>query len=265
MSVIKSKRTLSPIEYAYHYTRIYEYMQARLSRISKRKQKWLSDPIVIIMNTIYDHIAQMNNSYFKYGINEKPVQDQSTQVIEEILSLQKPLIAWWNVDNYPERKMEYMSILLNREIELLEGHGGLPKNDCNRIFFFKWNKINKVEFLKNMAELHRFIYTKTIQLPATIRETNGNMMMDLADTALFLLLDANRKYPTNKEICKERIKEFSVALQCIKEMQMPIISLFIESRYSERVMVEWSTLLNNEIKLLTGLLKSETEKLSTFE
>lgn len=117
MSVIKSKRTLSPIEYTYHFTRTYEYMRERLSRISKRKRKWLSDPIVIIMNTIYDHIAQMNNSYFKYGINEKPVQDQSKQVIEEILSLQKPLIAWWNVDNYPERKMEYMSILL-REKEL---------------------------------------------------------------------------------------------------------------------------------------------------
>lgn len=117
MSVIKSKRTLSPIEYTYHFTRTYEYMRERLSRISKRKRRWLSDPIIIIMNTIYDNILQMNNSNFKYGIKEKSVQDQSTQVIEEILSLQKPLIAWWNIDSYPERKMEYMSILL-REKEL---------------------------------------------------------------------------------------------------------------------------------------------------
>lgn len=105
MSVLAANRTLSKHEYVRAFMKLYDYTEEKLSKTAKRKQKWLCSPIAAIMNDAYRDVMSINNEYLHYGIKAIDKPEQAKKVAEKLESLQKPLLALWNVDRYSERRM----------------------------------------------------------------------------------------------------------------------------------------------------------------
>lgn len=260
MSVLKTERSLSKYEYVYSFIRLYNYTEDRLARIPKRKAKYLATPISEIMNDIFDDITQINNQYFQYGIKLKTKQEQAQQVIDKLVSLQMPLLTLWNIEGYKENTMITWVRMIEEEISYLSNMGGLSVDNSNRMFILDHKAISEMDFLNNMAEIQKFIYSKVISLPESCTRTNGMLLVHLVDKAFYHLAEANRFVPRNKCMYENRKKHIEIAFDRINKMQIPTISIFLQMKYSEKIMKEWSGLINREMKLLNGLKKSDAKR-----
>lgn len=260
MSVIKSKREISKYQYAYHFMRLYDYTEEKLSKMAKRKYRWLGSPIAEKMNGMRDEIMQIFDQYYESG---KSLQEQCYSVIMGLLSLQKPLIALWNVEGYTVRRMEKWKFLIETEINYLADHGGIRKRD-GYMFILDYEAINRLDCMRNMSQLHKMIYTKTISLPSYCRETKGSYLMQIADTALYHMARGNRKIPETKEEYEARKKDFSRALNCIRSMEQPIFAVFNLMNYSNETMEEIAGLITETENLLKGLMDSDEERFAAL-
>lgn len=265
MSVVRSKRTLSKSEYAMFFTKVYKKICEHLSRVPKRKQRYLCEPISCIANELHRMIMMLFDRYYKYEIKEKNKYEQAETVIYKIHSLQKPLLALWNIERTETDRMINLVEMLNKEIEYIAGYGDIPIENLSYMYILDYKAINKMEFIKTMSKLHRMIYQKMLHLPANNRNMNGTLLMRLADDALYHVCEANRNYPTCKEIYNKRIEHLSIALSEIKSMQVPIFSVFNLAYYSNNTMLEISALLDTEIRLLKGLIESDKKRFANLK
>lgn len=264
MSVLKSQRTLSRHEYVHTFEKLYKYTQERISKVSKRKYNWLCMPIINNMNSIYNHVMQINNEYFCYGIKLMDRKDQANLVINELKDLQKPLLALWNIEKYETKKMAIWSDMINEEIKYLSRLGGLQEGEVKHIFILDYKAVQEADFIRVMCELHKLIYSKTISLPDMARSTNGTLLMNLADEALYRVCHANRFVPTNKKMVENRKEDLSIAYDCIRQMQQPMISIFNIMNYSENTMIEMASKLDSELRLLKGVLQSDKKRFAIY-
>lgn len=264
MSVLASKRTLSRHEYVNTFLKLYQFTTKRMSKIAKRKYRWLGEPIVRIMNDTYKLIMQTNNDFFEYGIKMISDKERTELLINSLLSLQKPLLALWNIDNYKTRTMVCWIEFINKEIYYISLLGGYSKKEVESMFILDYETIKNVEFINTMSKLHKMIYSKTISLNESIRRTNGTLLMNLSDEAFYRVCHANLFIPKNKKMYVERQKDISIALECLRQMQQPMASLFLLMNYSENVMKEMAYLLNREMKLLKGVMKSDAIRFSSL-
>lgn len=260
MSVIKSKREISKYEYAYRFIKLYDHTEEKLSKMAKRKYRWLGSPISEKMNGMRDEIMQIFDQYYDGG---KSQQEQCFSVIKGLLSLQKPLLALWNVEGYTERRMQKWISLIEMEINLLADHGGIRKRD-GYMFILDYEAINRLDCMRNMSQLHKMIYTKSISLPACCRETKGSYLMQLADAALYHMARGNRKIPETNEEYENRKKDFSRAMNCIRSMEQPMFAVFNLMNYSNETMEEIAGLITETGKLLKGLMDSDEERFAAL-
>lgn len=265
MSVLVPNRTLSRTEYAFKFVQLYDYLTQKLSHVPKRKQRWLCDPIINILNRTEYKVMQISDQYFNYGIKLKDKPSQGEEVINDLLSLQKPLLALWNIEKFEMKKMAYCCFLIDKEIELITKMSGLPEMNGMSMFILDYDTINKVEYLKNMCKLHKTVYEKAIHLPRSVRESKGTLLMSLADEALFCVCRANLEYPTSAEILQRRTECLSTALNCIKQMQLPFLSIYNVMHYSEDTMKDIADMLSTEFKLLNGVLKSDKQRFADLK
>lgn len=266
MSVIKSKRNLSNIQYIMDFRNLYDYTTRQLYKIPKRKQRWLGEPIINRMNKIESLLMEMSNEYFVYGINTKNKQERAKTIIKQFMKLQKPLIALWNIERYEQDEMIRWCELINDLIRNVAASHCLPYNDEIRyMFILDYSSIKRTEFMRNMSELHRLIYTHCISMPRNFRDTKGLRLMELADNALFYLSRANIHIPKTKSQYENRRKDISTALECINEMQIPLFSVFNGLHYKNETMEQFAKMISYELKLLKGLLKSDEVRFSDIQ
>ena len=260
MSVLVSNRTLSRTEYAFKFVQLYDYSIQKLSHVPKRKQRWLCETIIEILNKTEYEIMQISDQYFNYGIKLKDRASQAEEVIRDLLALQKPLLALWNIENYETKKMVHWCSLIDDEIKLIIRMSGLPAVNGKFMFILDYDAINKAEYVSNMCKLHKTIYGKAINLPNSVRVSKGYKLMSLADEALFCVCLASLNYPTDAETLKFRTEQLSTALNCVKQMQLPFFAIYNVMHYSEETMKEISEMLSTEFKLLNGVLKSDKQR-----
>jgi len=264
MSVIKSKRTQSQTEYAMNFVKMYEMVCEHISKVPKRKQKYLCIPIINIINEIHSLIYRIFDRYYKYGIRANSVRMQSEIIIEKINSLQMPLLALWNIEHTDIDKMIRLIEMLNTEIRYIAVYGGIPEEDMVYMYIFDYKAVDKMEFLKTMSALHKVVYQKAIHLPAFCRNSKGSLLISSVDSALWHVCEANRNFPINQEIYQKRTEHLSTAISILKSMQVPLFSIFNLAHYNNKTMLEITTLLDTEIRLLTGLIKSDKERFSNL-
>lgn len=260
MSVHVSERNLSKTEHIRQFLSFYDFSEKELSEIPKRKRRWIAEPIMHIINDIYEDFFSINNSYFNYGIKEKDNQEQVNEVIRKFKKLNDELFVMWNVQ---KSDMEYMAKWADRMeniIDLLLKISCIKRDRVRYVEIIDYSVLNKAEFLNNMCELHRFIYRKTISINSKLRESKGSELMRLADLALVCLFRANIHIPNTKEEYLERKKNVATAFNCVNNMQLPITSLFLEMHYGEKTMLQWASLVDTQLKLLHGLQKSDEKR-----
>lgn len=260
MSVLVSKRTLSRHEYVNTFLELYKFTEEKLSKIAKRKYRWIAEPIANQMNEIYNLITQANNDYFCYGIKLLDKPEQSKLIIGKLIDLQKPLFALWNIEDYETRKMVNWVNYINKEIMYLLRLGCISHDERLKVFILDYKAMNEAEFIRTMSKLHKIIYSKTISLKESLRSTKGVLLMNLADEAFYRVCHANLYFPINRKMYENRKEDMSIAIDCLKQMQQPLAALFNIMNYSENTMNEIAKLLDKEMTLLEAVYKSDIKR-----
>ena len=260
MSVLKSKRGISNLEFENTFSELYRFSSIHTSKVSKRKKKWLCVNIDKNMNRLYRNIMDINDLYFKAKADKNSyISETVLSSIEIIKDLNKHLAVFWNIQEYSIDTMARWAWYLRKEIFLLS------KVVCNDgigfdIYILDWNAINRAAFLKNMSELHRYTHSKVINARNDFDDTDGCLLISLVNDAFYELILANAKIPKTKEEYEIRRDHISKAITYLKEMNRPMLFYFNMMEYSERIMVEWSELLVNELKMLISLQNSDKER-----
>lgn len=264
MAVHKSKRNISRFEFEHTFTKFYDYSCSRTSTIAKRRRKWLGYKIENIMNTAFDYIMQTSIRISRRGY---PLMTK-TELLQRALSLlgdlQKALWVLWNVDVYPMKRMIRWSVFANDAIKMLkyeiQKDDAAFASDVEEIMILDWEKIRKVAFLDNMSKLHRFTHGKAIHAQNKYDGSTTSILIDLVDEAFYQIICANAKIPKTQQEYKRRQDRLNKAIICLREMNRPLLSYFNTQHYSENVMREWSDMLQQEIKMLIALQKSDKSR-----
>ena len=240
--------------------KLYDYTEERLSKMAKRKYRWLGEPIATKMNRIRDEIMQIFDAYYVTDVSRK---DRCTKAIRDLLSLQKPLLALWNVEHYKTDRMIKWASMIDREINLLARTAGF-RVEGQYMFILDYGAIEKLECMKSASTLHKIIYSKMISIPTTPRNTKGSYLMDMADEMLYRISEGNRNIPKTKEEYEKREKNFSRALNCLKSMESPLMSVFNLMNYSDESMEQIAGLVTETAKLLRGIMDSDEKRFSNL-
>lgn len=266
MSVLASKRTLSRHEYVRTFMELYNYTVQKLSKVPKRKYKFICKPISDAMNGIYNSIMEANNDYFHYGIKLLDKNERTKQIINQIIGLQKQLLVLWNIEKYETKTMVRWIDLIDEEIYYIAKLGGLnPVKGKQYMYIIDYNSVHKAEFLSTMRDLHRFAYTKIIPTNSIFRDTRGILILELVDEAWYRVTHANR-YPvkTAKQYAGRK-EDIEIAMNCLKELEQPMLALFNYMGYSETKMQQWANLITKEQKLLKGLQISDKKRFENLK
>lgn len=240
--------------------KLYDYTEERLSKMAKRKYRWLAEPIATKMNRIRDEIMQIFDEYLYDG---KTKEEKCMKAARDLLSLQKDLLALWNIEHYTMDRMIKWVSMIDREINLLAIHGNF-KTEGRHMYILDYEAVEKLAAMKSMSALHKMIYSKAIPLPATPRSTKGSYLMGLADEALYRISEGNRNIPKTREEYEQRKKDFSRAMNCLKSMENPLMAIFNLMNYSNETMEKIASLVTETEKLLKGLMESDERRFANI-
>lgn len=264
MSVLRSKRKIAKTEFENTFSNLYQYSVSHTSHIPKRRRKWLCVNIDDTMNILYRNLMDINDTYFR--TKDEHYTYIKTTVIESIKhlnSLEKSLMVLWNVQEYEIKAMSQWVIKIRQEVDLLN-YMHDDKNITCEISILDRQAINNAIFLRNMSVLHRYTHGKVVNASTKYNSTHASLLISLVDDAFYELICANKKFPTNKLECEERKNHISNAIKFLKEMNRPMLFYFNIMDYSEKIMIEWSELLADELKMLIALQKSDKKRFCNF-
>lgn len=179
--------------------------------------------------------------------------------VQQLVSLQKPLLAAWNLLGIEEESTARWADMINREIALIWGVTKWKETQPMIIALPK-RKMEKLEFLKTMAELHRFTYMKIGHAPTHCKDTISDRIADFVNTALCEIVLANHKIPETKAEANERAAHIQSAIDSLNGLQRPLLALWLIQDYSENEMDEWAGLIDKELRLLEGLKTADAER-----
>lgn len=264
MAVLRSKRKVAKTEFENTFSSLYKFSMNRTSDIPKRRKKWLCKNIDQEMNRTYRDVMEINTFYTRdKELKAKHTDNLTERSILRLSNLEKPLMVLWNVQKTKTRTMSTWVDLICREINLLnlmrENEVSVPK-----MAILDWRAINEMNFLKNMSELHRYTHGKVINACSDYDDTQGALLIELVNDAFYYLMIANVRIPTTQKEYLERKSNISKSMSCLKELNRQMLFYFNLMQYSERIMLEWSEMLIQEIKMLTGLQKSDKERFGSL-
>ena len=174
MSILKNKRTLSPLEYERRYMELYDYMTDRLNRLPRRYQAILGGPMREELGRIYDEVISISDMYVEgsKAAERKKLCRAAVKDLEKFGAWVYLLWVLSDGDNgikpIEPRQRDYMAGLINRELRLLAGVGSVE--GVTEMRSFKKSDIEKLDALKKLHELNGLIYPKIIRIPLAERD-----------------------------------------------------------------------------------------------
>lgn len=264
MSVLKRKRRISDNEYDNTFKELYHYSREQTSKISRRRQPWISYAIDDLMNKIMLSLTDVYTGYYPKGTKEEAAKSKYKFAIENLLKLEPLLDVLCCVECYSTQKMEHWCELINKEIIVLNMKFDEPITE-GRVEAIKWNTVNDVEFMKSMKILVRKTYSQIIKAPHKFDKTVSSLLGNNISNAWVLLLRANKKIPETKSEYERRRKNISNAISCLKKAQSGFEAFIAYTDMSEKTISEWVELLVSEIKMLYGLQKSDKDRFGNLK
>lgn len=260
MSVLRSKRKTAYTEYLHNMAVICRYTKERLNPVPARYRKF-------ICPKVYEPCSRGYTAAILANEQRNTDEGKARRVallesaLKEMLKLQKPLIAAWNILGTEYESAGRWADIINREIGLLVGAMRNGKELPNMIVTLpRKEKIARLAFLKTMCDLHKYTYGKIGHAPNGCKDFISMKIAEFADAALCAVILANSKIPETKADAKRREDYINAAIDNLNGMQAPLLALWNLMDYSERIMDEWAGLLSDELKLLEGLKKADRER-----
>ena len=258
MSVLKSKRQQSPLEYSNNFVLLLDYTNIKLNSVPKRKWEYLCKPITDIMNQTYVYIQQTLDKFLKNDFTSKSKHDQAIIIISKLLSLQKPLFTLWNIQEYPEEKMITWCDKIDTEINFIKRYGGIDTVVSHMMIID--SKSSQMKFISNLGEIQKLLYSKILDQSAILRNTRGFLILDLISEAYYHIIKANEKIPQTKQEYEDRRKHISMAINSLNSAEQPIANMMYIGNFNNESITKICELLEEENRLLSGLQKSDKER-----
>ena len=200
---------------------------------------------------------ELNEEIYRKHNNELSEEEKQAflNIAIRLHDLEKPLVVLWNVENYEMRKMVSWVKLLQKEFDVVLLKSGMKGN--YEFMVLDRKKIKEVAFLNNLSELHKYTHSKVVNAPRKFDNNTGTILTRLIDDVLYLVFDANKRKPRTKKEFSERRKKIDKAIKNLYLMQRPLLSYFNLVGFGEDIYNEWSKMLDDELKMLHGLQKSD--------
>lgn len=265
MSVIASKRQTAFSEFERQAILLCQYTSDRLKRVPARYKKFINPKIYNPANKALTALICANEESSKTPDGKARRTAYFEEAVRELGSLQQPLIAAWNVLEIEEDSTQRWANHINRVFALVWGVTKWNEETMPMIIHLPKKKMRRLEFLKTMAELHRYTYVKIGHAPQYCKDTLSEQIAGFVDTALCEVVLANHKEPATQSEAKERAAHVQAAIRSLNGMQRPLLALWLIQDYSENEMNDWSGLIDKEIKLLEGLKRSDTARFKNLK
>lgn len=263
MSVHARKRKIAYGEFEHNMRRFCKQLYERLNSVPARYQRYINPKLYNTANRAYTALIyanEQNGNSEKGKVRREMFFNEALKCLKE---LQKPLYAAFNVLDASEGSMQVFVDLLNREVALISG---ITKKECKLMFYsLPRRKFQTILFLGKMSELHKYTYEKIGHAPKYCRDTLCAQIVDMADTALYWIVDANNVIPQTKAEAEKRDEKLKNAIDSLNAMQRPLLALWNLMDYSERIMDEWAGLIDEELRLLEGLRKADNARYKSLK
>lgn len=260
MSVIKAERRESNYQFEKTCEEIVILLKHELGKVSKRKHKWVQEPLYKQTQKFYLNVINARGYVFRKKPEEKKIKQQLfLKAISTGYDFQKPLFVYWNVQKISFKKQCQLCDLICRNIALMGGFL-MPKKKTRRLLVIDWDAMENVQYLKKLSIFHRYIHTKVITAVNDLDNVETAMLIQLIDDALYRAILGNSIYPKVLSEYKLRERHLEQAIVDLYSLQIPMLSYFNIMEYSEGVMENWCNLWDDCVKLLKGVKKSDKKR-----
>lgn len=254
MSVLKTNRNISGLEYAESFDKMCVTARQYLAHTPKRKQKWLNAPVEKFLNLAYDKIAEARHGYFPKG-KEYKRDGLRLEAAQYLSAMQPSLWILFNVQQFETRRMVKLVEEINKDIDLLMYP--LSNDDIPRLEILDYTQVHKAVYLLKLSQLQRYLYGKVAKAPKVYDAISGTRLISNINKSFVSAIYANRIRPQNHDEYLYREKLLSDAITYLNAAQQESLSYFSFLGCQEKTLREWVELLNECHRLLIAVQKSD--------
>lgn len=261
VTVLARNRKLAPTEFEMHCGRLLQYTVQRADHIPNRYKKFIRPQICRPVASAYHNAILANETSYKTEDGRKERAKLMDNAIRALLRMQKPLVVYWSLFDTKDGGIREWVEMTNREIALLNGAASYgAERMVPMIETFEMSYSDDRMFINAVRTLHKFTYTKICSVPLDYKDYLSDEILTFVDEALFCTLKGNRQIPTRKKQYEIRDKYFRRAIDNLNGLQRPLYALWNVMEYSENTMDEWAEHINEAIRLLQGVRKSDKRR-----
>lgn len=265
MGVLRSKRGIAYSEFERNMWKIHLNLEQRMHALPVRYKKHICDRLYEPMNRAYNALIIADEQKGSASAAKDKRQKYFTMGIHALMQMEKPLMSFFNIRDVSEEGEEQIEKAINYEIALIWGAAGWEKEEKPVFHVLKKNKFRKLAFLGKMAELHRYTFQKTAHAPNDAFDALSVRIDDFATNALYDVVMANVREPKTREEAKRRDAWLKDAIDNLNAMQRPLVGLWNIMEYSEKIMDEWAGMIDEELRILSGLREADRKRYSGLQ
>lgn len=265
MGVLRSKRGIAYSEFERNMWKIHLNLEQRMHALPVRYKKHICDRLYEPMNRAYNALIIADEQKGSASAAKDKRQKYFTMGVHALMQMEKPLMSFFNIRDVSEEGEEQIEKAINYEIALIWGAAGWEKEEKPVFHVLKKNKFRKLAFLGKMAELHRYTFQKTAHAPNDAFDALSVRIDDFATNALYDVVMANIREPKTREEAKRRDAWLKDAIDNLNAMQRPLVGLWNIMEYSEKIMDEWAGMIDEELRILSGLREADRKRYSGLQ
>ena len=265
------------MQYEDGFRKIREELYRRLERVPKRRRNTVAKPLLDAFNRAFEVILCIEEDPVRGTKAAAPTRyERIVRAQFLIKQIEKPLWVYWNIcDDDSETVLrswktsqranlcgsvnEILKIL--HDMQLASTRYDAEKDVGITVMrYYTEDEIENAQFLTAIRDLHRMTHGKAIRLPAFLRDAEASLLLRFIDTAWYCAVYGNQMRLEDERDREIRRKAFSNALSALNKAQRPLFNLFSIGTYSNNEMRDWVHLLNESIRLLSGVQKSDRKR-----
>lgn len=262
MSVLARMRNQAWTEFEMNCARLVKYTVQRADNVPNRYKKFIRPRLCGPVSAAYHCIILANEADSRTESGKAERVKLLNSAVRILLRMQKPLVCYWSLFDTKEGGIKEWTELFNKEFALLYGAAGLKvdSKEIPMIRTFDMAYSDDRMFVNKMRDLHKYTYSKIVSVPLEYKDHLSDQILQFVDDALFCTLQGNSCIPTTKKQYEIRDRYFRRAVDNLNGLQRPLYALWNVMLYSENVMDEWAGQINESIKLIQGVRKSDKKR-----
>lgn len=265
MGVLRSRRGIAYSEFERNMWKIHIDLEQRMHALPARYKKHVCDKLYEPMNRAYNALIIADEQKGGSPAAKEKRRKYFTSAVKYLMQMEKPLMCFFNVRDVSENGAKQLEKALNYEIALIWGAAGFDKEAKPVFHILHKEKFKRLAFLGKMAQLHSYTFQKTAHAPNDAFDALSVRLDDFVTNALYDVVMANVKPPETKEEAKIRDAYLKDAIDNLNAMQRPMVGLWNIMQYSENIMDEWAGMIDEELRILSGLREADRKRYSNLK